>query len=415
MAMLLSIAIPPIARADPPPTWTGAWLEVNPSHGRVADGFTMGYWYVTEGCPFALVSWSWDGQDLGTSQLDPTTCNATRRLDVPPTRELGPHTVGAVGCEVDPTDGSVFCNDKSAAQVTYYIDPTPTLRARPDQGPRHGRAQGDLRHGRHECGYNNARFTWDGAAIDPPVVMSGGSCVAVLDLASAPQPNAPGKHVVTAMACDGVECDRTTIATATYVVQPKPTPRPTPRPTPTPTPTPKPTPRRARPPARARARVRFQARPRSPPRRSSARRAHPTRRQRRPWSRSSLPTTAPTAPPPAAPRGNPFVPAIVASVQGPEAGPFDPAVVATNLFLTLLLVFLFGLTAEIFNSTMDANRDEIHGWWARLAGGPLRILRPLRAPAAVVDGLSSWDASAGSAASSASFSCLPCSAWSTAS
>jgi hypothetical protein len=40
-------------------------------------------------------------------------------------------------------------------------------------------------------------------------------------------------------------------------------------------------------------------------------------------------------------------------------------VVTTNLLLTLLILFLFGLTAEIFNSTMDANRDTVHGWWAR--------------------------------------------------
>jgi hypothetical protein len=42
-----------------------------------------------------------------------------------------------------------------------------------------------------------------------------------------------------------------------------------------------------------------------------------------------------------------------------------------------LLVFLFGLTAEIFNSTMDANRDEVHGWWARLFGRPARALSAL--------------------------------------
>ena len=63
---------------------------------------------------------------------------------------------------------------------------------------------------------------------------------------------------------------------------------------------------------------------------------------------------------------------MAAYVGGPDRGGIDPAVVATNLMLTLMFVFLFALTAEIFNSTMDANRDEIHGWWARLAGGPWR-------------------------------------------
>ena len=56
--------------------------------------------------------------------------------------------------------------------------------------------------------------------------------------------------------------------------------------------------------------------------------------------------------------------------------------VATNLWLTLLIVFLFGLTAEIFNSTMDAHRDEVHGWWLRLMRGPLGFLGSLTVPGA---------------------------------
>lgn len=61
-------------------------------------------------------------------------------------------------------------------------------------------------------------------------------------------------------------------------------------------------------------------------------------------------------------------------IGGPDAGPIDPAVVATNLLLTLLVVFFFMLTSEVFNSTMDANRDEVHGWWTRLLRGPLAFL-----------------------------------------
>ena len=71
---------------------------------------------------------------------------------------------------------------------------------------------------------------------------------------------------------------------------------------------------------------------------------------------------------------NSYVPAIVSYIGGPDRGNVDPAVVATNVLLTLLVLFLFGLTAEIFNSTMDANRDEVHGWWARLLRGPLALL-----------------------------------------
>jgi hypothetical protein len=75
--------------------------------------------------------------------------------------------------------------------------------------------------------------------------------------------------------------------------------------------------------------------------------------------------------------GNPYVPAIASYVGGPSDLPIDPAVVLTNLFLTLLIVFLFGLTAEIFNSTMDANRDEVHGWWMRIFRRPAQALGAL--------------------------------------
>ena len=56
--------------------------------------------------------------------------------------------------------------------------------------------------------------------------------------------------------------------------------------------------------------------------------------------------------------------------------------IVTNIFLTLLLLFLFALTAEIFNSTMDEHRDEVHGWWLRLMRGPFGILGRLTVPGA---------------------------------
>ena len=76
-------------------------------------------------------------------------------------------------------------------------------------------------------------------------------------------------------------------------------------------------------------------------------------------------------------------------VGGAGGGPVDTGVVATNLWLTLLFMFVFALTAEIFNSTMDANRDEIGGWWARLARGPLRVLRPVVATGSRLERLAS--------------------------
>ena len=77
-------------------------------------------------------------------------------------------------------------------------------------------------------------------------------------------------------------------------------------------------------------------------------------------------------------------------VGGPDASSFDQDVLLTNLLLTVLLVFLFGLTAEIFNSTMDANRDEIQGWWPRLMRGPLRVLRPLTASGSGLERLAAF-------------------------
>ena len=108
-----------------------------------------------------------------------------------------------------------------------------------------------------------------------------------------------------------------------------------------------------------------------------------------PQAPSAAPVPAvvlPSSAPPAGPSGgNPYVPVLATFVSIPGAGPIDGAVVGTNLFLTLLLLLLFALTAEIFNSTMDAHRDEIHGWWARTAQGPLRILRPLTGSGSIPD------------------------------
>jgi hypothetical protein len=58
------------------------------------------------------------------------------------------------------------------------------------------------------------------------------------------------------------------------------------------------------------------------------------------------------------------------------------------VLLTLLVLFLFGLTAEVFNSTMDANRAEVHGWWTRLFGRPLAALAALNFTGASLSRLS---------------------------
>ncbi|HEV8401542.1 MAG TPA: FGLLP motif-containing membrane protein [Candidatus Limnocylindrales bacterium] len=399
LAVLGSIAGSPVAHADPPPTWTGPWLEANPDHGRVGDPFTAAYWYVTEGCSFDLVSWAWDGADQGTSKLDPSTCSATAAFDAAPTPEVGAHTVTATACQLDPSGGPPFCNSKTTARVTYTVDPTPTLTLKPAKGLATAGFSATYRTNSDGCGYTAAQFAWDGTPIEPATPLDTTTCSATLDLPSAPTPNDPGKHTLTAMACEGRACNPDLAASATYVVTPTPSPSPktvpsaTPRPTVTPAPTA--TPARTATPA-----------PTATPTASAGTTASdgpsPTAipsptggvlgETFRPASTSPPPAIAvivPSGPPAAPPSGNPYVPAIVDYIGGAGDSPVDAGVIATNLWLTLLFMFVFALTAEIFNSTMDAHRDEIGGWWPRLARGPLLILRPVIATGAGLERLAS--------------------------
>jgi len=52
-------------------------------------------------------------------------------------------------------------------------------------------------------------------------------------------------------------------------------------------------------------------------------------------------------------------------------------VVATNLFLTILVILLFGLTSAVFNSTIDDNRDDIARFFARLGASFAFIAVPV--------------------------------------
>ena len=205
-----------------------------------------------------------------------------------------------------------------------------------------------------------ARFFWDGQAVGDPVAIDPTTCSATLDLDAAPEPSEPGTHRVTAQACDGDKCVTSTRAGATYDDHCEPEPTATPSPTPTPD-------------AVAGAIAVGRAPSAVTRRRRRRRRCHPTPTPSAPPSPSPSPTPSPE---------RDYVPAIVDYVGGPPDDGIDPAVVATNLWLTLLIVFLFGLTAEIFNSTMDAHRDEVHGWWLRLMRGPLGFLGSLTVPGA---------------------------------
>ena len=159
---------------------------------RVTDGFTGAFWYVTQGCPYALVQWSWDGTPQGTSALDQTSCSAKRPFTRPPTTELGAHAVRAVPCDVNPTDGSLFCDVESGVTVSYVIDATPTLVLTPAKGLATHAFSATYKTNSDGCGLNMAQFTWDGVALDP-IPLDVGSCSVVVQFPSAPKPNAAGK------------------------------------------------------------------------------------------------------------------------------------------------------------------------------------------------------------------------------
>ena len=53
------------------------------------------------------------------------------------------------------------------------------------------------------------------------------------------------------------------------------------------------------------------------------------------------------------------------------------AVLSTNLLLTILLLIVFGTTSAVFNSTLEANKLEIDGWFASLRARLGRIGLPI--------------------------------------
>jgi hypothetical protein len=74
------------------------------------------------------------------------------------------------------------------------------------------------------------------------------------------------------------------------------------------------------------------------------------------------PTTPPSEPPVTV--ASPVVhedplPAFASSIQASDGFTIDPDVLLTNLFLTGLVILIFGLTSAVFNSTIDDNRDDI--------------------------------------------------------
>ena len=299
-----------------------------------------------------------------------TTATASGHFTKAPTPNgLGRHTLKAIGCYQDPSSGRI-CDDYSSAAATYIVV---ALTVKPNTGLATTDLSATYAMGAGACTgiFPSARFDWNGTQIGGLVEFDA-SCTATLTLSGAPKPNSPKAYTIRARACDANgACNSDTAVSKSYAVKATPTPKPTPY-----------TRRRPR-------RRRHRRRPRRPRRLSRPpRRPRPRRRPPGPSEEvleaTSPPRGSPTPLPaavvvPSDPPDSPnsYVPAIVSYIGGPDRGSVDPAVVATNVLLTLLVLFLFGLTAEIFNSTMDANRDEVHGWWARLFRGPLALLAAL--------------------------------------
>ncbi len=387
VALVVATIGSPVALAGPPPPSTvGPLLQLSPASGRASASFTARYWYVdgTGGkCPYTFVEISWTGKLVVTDKVDPpdpkdlTYCSVTHVFSDAPTAIPGKYAVSVVACFID-GNGMEQCPGSTLARTTYVILPTPTLMLTPGTGLASAAFTATYDSGELTCSHPSALFLWDGSSVGKRVPLDPKTCSADLDLPHAPTPDGTGSHRMTAQSCDATACDAATRAVATYTVSaPKPTATPAASPTPSaassatsssspPTST-SPVPSPSASPADARPSGSSEGGGATPPPATPA------------PSGGARGSTIQGGPPPT---GGPYVPAMAAYVGGPDRGGIDPAVVATNLLLTLLLVFLFALTAEIFNSTMDANRDEIHGWWLRLAGGPFGILGSLTVPGA---------------------------------
>ena len=263
-------------------------------------------------------------------------------------------------------------------RVTYTITPTPTIKVAPASGLVGAAFSASYSTGQSGSCIPDAQFFWDGKAVGPLLKLDA-TCSVVLDFPAAPAPNGLGAHSLSAQACNG-RCLPGTEAITTYTVT---APKPTATPVPTATP--------AAPSASASASVEPSASPSASASASLEPSASPGESpSEAPSAEASLgpaPSPSPSAEVTAAPTPSPpvrdYVPALVDDVGGPDpGGGVEADVVVTNIFLTLLLLFLFALTAEIFNSTMDEHRDEVHGWWLRLMRGPFGILGRLTVPGA---------------------------------
>jgi hypothetical protein len=397
-----------------------ASVGVNPTHGQVADAFAVTYALSMGQCSYTTVEFGWDGvlDPSWNAKLDPVTCSATVSLMPPASAGAGVHALTAEAC-------STQCDSwtQPRQQAAYTIDAPPpppavvsiakagdvtvaapgsrvrytlTMTVYPaqsqdvisirDQLPAGvGNPTGISGKGLYDPATNS--ISWKGITVADGQRLTYAARVS-------PQAGPPGSTLVNTATIVGGLCEicfatasvsigsaPAQTPTPTQVVTPgssaTPAPVHTPAPTGTPVPSATPAPTPAPTPSGSIAGITGTPEPSSPPPAAPATPA-PT----------GSTTPAVVVIPIGAPRGSdPLLPALVASIPDPSGLRLDPAVLGTNMLLTVMFVFLFGLTSEIFNSTIDEHREEVEGWFDGLVGGPLRFLRPLTRADAFIDGL----------------------------
>ena len=173
IAVVVATSASPVARADPPPSHFGPWLEVSPGRGNPSDSFKASYWYVdSDACQYATVTFYWDGKDVGTSTVDSATCTATRTFGDAPTAAEGVYDLTAIACFVDPTGGPQCA---PAARTSYGVVPAASLVLKPVSGLASAGLRATYRVNQADCTYQTAQFTWDGSPLGDPVALDG-SC-----------------------------------------------------------------------------------------------------------------------------------------------------------------------------------------------------------------------------------------------
>ncbi|MEI7743213.1 MAG: FGLLP motif-containing membrane protein [Chloroflexota bacterium] len=395
-----------------------ATITALPTRGTSIDQIAMSYAMPgISGCDFfSTVQFTWDGQDVpGWSvPFDFQTCGASLNALPPFGAAPGLHKISALGC-----NGGV-CSPWAAARVPasyrllapltvdihHSVSPavvqpgaTVTYTTRftvsnpgastavvvTDKLPAGiGSVNSVTGGGTYDAGTNTV--TWYLRTVKQGTTWTFKAVVAGTTTPSAkPRADRVSFYQVPCVICSAS-------AGVTVAAAPPPAPKPTPAPVPTPAPTGSPAPSLSPSPSPAPT-VAPTATPTATPQASVE---GVTGAPVLPSASPDAPLPSPTAsdggaavivdPNGPGGHGHGATPAFIASIPGTSGFHLDPAIVATNVLLALGFVFFFGLTSEIFNSTIDEHRTEIEGWTSSIAAR-LAFLAPIAALDARLDRL----------------------------